>query len=264
MMPNPLSAEVGVGWIDGWSSAVSGGRLEAIVGRRFSWSRCALPSTALLVPRIFEPSLCQQGALRTANVKLDIGDLSSLSRLIAPGEVVGEFLSAARRTRHAVFAATEGGTSVFIPAALLIRALWLWSSSALEALMTPNGLDAFLCHTEVEGKSVIVATGPLRADQPSDRHLRTLAWFAQQEDARRSWSSVLTNAHRGAIDLSLPLARLSCWAWGVELEGGLLACELNAVEIQFELPKVDDCISMGKTIWPCPEAPKKRTGLLSF
>lgn len=264
MLTSSAGEEAGLGWIDGWSSAVSGGRLEGIVGRHYLWSRRALPPTTLLQHRMFEPSLRPHHELRTTNVKLDISDLSSLSRLIDPGEIVGKFLPAARHTRHAVFSATADGTSIFVPAALLIRALWLWSESALEALMTPNGLDVFLGRTVEDGQVVALATGPLRSSQPGDRHLRTLSWLTQQEAARHSWGSVLTNAHLGVLDLSLPVASLSGWAWGIELDEGVLACELNAVDIQFELSETDTLIRMGQTTWPCPPPIPRRTGFLSF
>jgi hypothetical protein len=70
---------------------------------------------------------------------------------------------------------------------------------------------------------------------------------------------VLTNAYRNRLDLILPRARLTGWLWGVELPSGLLACELDSVEIQW------DCADISGVSRPLTHAPSRVDGLmLSF
>jgi len=37
--------------------------------------------------------------------------------------------------------------------------------------------------------------------------------------------------------MKLPLARISGWAWGRRVDTGVVACELRAVEMDFDLPR---------------------------
>lgn len=239
--------------------------LEAVGLQDAAWVTQLLPATWLLERRaLFEPSAKPYARLATSSVRLRIPDLSQLSALLEPGDVLKSVVPAARRTRHAVYVATHEGRQIYLPAALLFPELWNWTDGCLEALLTPNSLALCLsCGDAADAPSVHVA-GLLARTAASDTGLRRLCWLAQCSDAQASWSSVLTFAHRGELRLRLPRASLDVWARGVELPTGLLIGECWAVNLSFELPKSDYIVSVGGATRCCPPAPTRRTGFVSF
>jgi hypothetical protein len=195
---------------------------------------------------------------------LRIPDLAKLSPVMDPGCVLGAMVSTARRTRHAIYAVADNERTVYLPASLLIRELWLWSGSVLDALLTPGSLALYLQWSTTGKPLRIQATGPLARARQSDTALRRLSWLAQSPSARASWSSVLTYAHRGDLRLKLPSASLEAWAWGVELPAGTLVAQLSAVKLRFDLPQEDCWVKLGQTDRPCPPSQSRRGGLVSF
>jgi hypothetical protein len=147
---------------------------------------------------------------------------------------------------------------------VLLAELWLWTAGALDALLTPNSLALYLSRDKADGAMHVQATGLLSRMGPSDVTLRRLCWLAQCADAQASWSSVLTFAHERALRLGLPRASLEAWGRGVELPTGVLIAELWAVNVSFELTRTDCQVSVGGTTLPCPPAPTRRTGFVSF
>lgn len=158
----------------------------------------------------------------------------------------------------------DGETKVYLPAALLVRELWLWTETVLDALMTPNSLALYLGAAQEEENLLIQAYGPLAAAQQSDTALRRLSWLAQCEDARKSWSSVLTFAHKGDLRLSLPRAALEAWGWGVNISGGTLVAELSSADLRFVMPQEGGRMLLGKAERRCPPPAVRRGGFVSF
>lgn len=265
-MHDAATGEVaGLGWLSGWRRTAAGWRLETVVERDGQWaSSLAQPSLLLDQPRVFEPSSPPLASLRTESVRIRIDDLSRLPSLMRPGNLVGRWFPQARCACQAIFVSKYEGTAAYIPAGLLVRELWLWCGPALPALLLPNVLELFLSTVEGANGLVVRAAGPLARLGTGDTSLRRLSWLAQCPDARDSWSSVLSSAHGGAINLRLPRASMQAWGWGVELAHGILCAELSSVTLGFELPVEGVQMQLGQRTLRCPPAPVKRTGLVTF
>lgn len=252
-------------WLNGWQRSAGGWMLQAVGLEGSDWGTQLLPASWLLERRaLFEPSAAPYARLATSSVRLRIPDLSQLSPLLEPGNVLKSVVPPARRTRHAIYVATHEDRQIYLPAALLIPELWSWTAGCLEALLTPNSLGLYLSQGEAAEGPQVRACGLLARTGASDTGLRRLCWLAQCSDAQASWASVLTFAHDGELRLRLPRASLDAWARGVELPTGLLIAEWWAVNLSFELPKSDCTVSIGGTTQRCPPAPQRRPGFVSF
>lgn len=258
--PSALS----LGWVNGWQRTRDGFELETIHREGSGWVTRHAPASWLFSRRIFEPAVLAPGPYFTTSLRIKIPDLSQLGRLIRPGGLLRPLVRPAASTRHAIHVVDNDGAKVYLPAALLVRELWLWTEAALQALMTPNSLALYLEVLQDPEGMLIQAHGPLAAAQQSDTALRRLSWLAQREDARRSWASVLTFAHGGDINVRLPCASLDAWGWGVDIAGGTLVAELSSVELRFGIPQEDGRMFLGKAERRCPPPPARRSGLISF
>lgn len=215
--------------------------------------------------RAYEPSITPLKHLPTANVRLEVENLSSLSVLLKPGNLIRKLVPHASRTRHAIFVVEQEENRVFIPAMLFIRALWLWSFDAGSALMTPNSVDLYVGRSKPQsGTGDFFASPVMASSQPSAMVIRRLMWLAQCADARLSWSNVLINAHLGELGLILPKAGFGAWAWGVQLEEGLLACELLSPQLSIQLPNENASMRVGGVVHACPPPPVRRKGIVRF
>lgn len=254
-----------VGWIDGWEFAPDGLKLCVLRHVSGRWRKESVAPWSILNGRVFEPSIRKLAGNATSTVPFEVEDLSQLKRLLAPGELAKKLVPDALATKHSIFVVEMMGTVVYIPAMLLMRELWGWSSRAFELLMAANSIDMHVGVVSTNSQSrEIGASIELASGQPSDTALRRVAWLAQCEDARRSWSSVVVQAHKGQLDLLLPRASLSGWAWGIRLAEGVLACELNSTWLQFDLPCPDVRVRVARTSYACPSQPNRRTGFTSF
>lgn len=255
----------GLGWLNGWQRTPGGWQLEAVVRGDAGWETRFLPASSMLHNRrAFEPSTRPFARLRSSNFQLRVPDLSRLSPLLEPGRLLAALVPPACRARQAVYVVAGEEQHAYLPAALLLRELWLWAPDALEALLTPNSLALYLKRIDGVDGTHVEATGALAGIGGGDAGLRRLSWLSQCADAQASWSSVLTFAHDGALRLRLPHASLEAWAWGVELPTGILVAELSAVSLTFELPQERFRMRLGNAEHLCPPAPQRRTGLVTF
>lgn len=253
-----------LGWLDGWVRTNDGWALEAHVVQGAAWERQSLPATWLLGKcRAFEPSMRAYAKLPSHSLRLHIPDLSRLDTLLKPGSQVVAQVPAARHTHQALYVADGGERQAYLPAILLIKELWAWTSGALDALLTPNSLAVCLRRVEQPEGIAVQASGLLSRVGGSDTSLRRLCWLAQSPDAQSSWSSVLTYAHAGEIRLRLPKASLEAWAWGVDLPAGFLVAELLSVQLRFELPQEGCEVRLGKALFRCPPASSRASGIPS-
>lgn len=244
-----------VGWVTGWTRARNGLQLRTLTPRGFRWMESLESPMLLMNKRAYEPSLAPYAQLQRNNVPFEIADLSRLSPLLDPSDLLQELAPAAKRSKHAIYTFEGEGRRIYFPAMLLIRELWLWSRTATKALMTPSSLDIYLSRIRHVGDvSECSASTRLASNPPSDRAIRSLIWLSQAEDARRSWNSVLMSAHLGRLDISLPAATISGWAWGTQTKSGLLACELMSVKVRFALPYPESVILIGETRYTFPPA----------
>jgi hypothetical protein len=241
-------------WIDRWAKTRHGWHLKALWRKRNSWVTDFLPVERVLNGRLFEPTTPHLENLGTATRKFQIRNLSELSPLLESREILGPMLPGATLTGdHSIYVAKTDIGSLYIPALLLIEKLWLWSSDALRAILIPNSLDLLLGTpgTTDHGTEVRLDSR-LASRQPSDAALRRMAWLVQSPQARLSWGSVLTNAYENRIDLLLPAASLSGWAWGVELAAGYLVCEMLSPQVQFDLSGPVPKFRIGTVLHTCP------------
>lgn len=253
-------------WLNGWQRSSRGWELESVVRQGAGWETRLLPASWLVQnSRLFEPSARPFARSRSRSFQLRVSDLTRLSPLLEPGRLLTALVPPARRTRQAVYAvAGDGEQQVYVPATLLLRELWMWNPSAMDALLTPNSLAVYLRHIDDAEGSRVEVSGPLARVGGSDTGLRRLSWLAQCADAQASWSSVLTFAHDGALRLRLPRASLEAWAWGIELPTGTLVAELSAVSLSFELPQEGCRVLLGSASHRCPPVPQRRPGMVSF
>jgi hypothetical protein len=260
-----MASEFEPAWLNGWQRLAEGWMLEAVGMQEVGWVTKLLPATWLQERRrLFEPSAPPYARLSTSSMRLRVADLSQLSPLLEPGKLLRPLVPAARHTKHAVYVTPQEGMRVFVPAALLLPELWMWTAGALQALLTPNSLSLYLSRSGADGQMHVQASGLLSRLGPSDTTLRRLCWLAQCGDAQASWSSVLTFAHDGALRLRLPRASLDAWARGVELSTGVLISELWAVNLSFDLPQIDCEVSIAGMRQRCPPPPIRQTGFVSF
>lgn len=252
-------------WLDGWRRTGQGWMLDGFARNASGWAVRTLPPLCLLQRRrLFEPSAAPFARLQSNSVHLKIPDLSKLSPLLQPGKVIGSLVPPARHTRHAIYVAVHQGRQVYLPAALLLPLLWMWTARALDALLTPNSLAMYLSRAEREDGLHVHASGRLAQVGTSDTSLRRLSWLAQSGDAQASWGSVLTFAHSGELRLRLPRATLDVWAWGVELPTGLLVAELSPAPVGFDLPMSKCHVMVGNVIHQCPPPPQRTKGFAVF
>lgn len=244
-------------WVDGWGKTSGGWQLEVLQRRRDSWTTEQVPVTQTLKLRTFEPVTPGMNVLGSENRRFKIADLSALSPLIEPRDLLGPMFPRAPVTgRHAIYVAETNVGRVYFPALLLIQHLWLWSDAALRAILTPNSLDVFLGAARANRSGIEVAADPqLTSRTPTDAALQRIAWLVESSEARASWNSVLTNAYKTRIDAFLPPVSMSGWAWGVELSSGYLACELLSLRLKIELTEPLPLLRIGNVLHQCPRAP---------
>lgn len=253
------------GWLDGWRRTRTGLELMAYLKRDGAWMRAPVPTSWLLNPRAFEPSALDGHRRDSRSFQIFIPDLSGMASLLNPGQVARSLVPAARTTGQAIFVANDDEQRrVYLPASLVLRELWLWSSSVLNALLTPGSLAVFIEPIDDERGMMVKVRGLLAEAKQSDTALRRLCWLAQSADARDSWSSVLTYAHSGELRLKLPRCSLKAWVWGIECSSGTIASELSAVHLDFDIPSEDCAVMMGEAYRRCPPNSRKSGGLISF
>jgi hypothetical protein len=242
-----------IAWMDSWVWESGAWQVSVLRKVGAEWRKFVMAPRQLLGARAFEPSSPELRNLATENCSFDIPDLSALSALIEPRELLGGMLPGAQSIRHAIYAVENHSQRIYIPAFLLIDRLWLWSAQALKTLFTPNSLEIYLGQpTQGKFGLEVMASPELASNSPSQDALQRIAWLSQSDDARRSWRSVLTNAFQSRMDCTLPSARLKGWLWAVRLPHGLLACELASVEFQVNLPVASMRVRVGTTTrtWP--------------
>lgn len=213
----------------------------------------------LNAPRAFDIDAVAKVGRESVSVGLDVDDIASLSPLVDPSDVLGQIHPKLRESRHDLYVGYSGDMPIYIPGTLLIRTLWLWSSRLLPTLMTPNSLSLYLGNpASMADTRLIKVIGGLSTMQSTDTHLRRVAWLGLDASARGSWSSVLTAAYNGRLSLRLPHARMSASAWGVQVAGGVLVCELLSPHVSFWLPETSLRIQLGRAVRLCPPAPPFR------
>jgi hypothetical protein len=249
-------------WVDGWSGRGAGRSLDVIyqVGRK--WVTERRPLSWARVGATGAPNAQAFGRLPSANRQLGPVALGRLSRLVEPGDVFPRSLDALKGTRHDVFAFQQGESRIFMPALLLIQALWLWSERAAAALIVPGALDAMVI--AAPGSSKVYVDRNLVSSNRAVSEMRRVAWLGQCPDARRSFSSVLTLAESNRLSLLLPHATFACWAWGVEMPFGFLCCELSSVSVDFQLPHPEWRLQVGKADLAVPPEATPNEGFVTF
>ena len=211
-------------WIDGWIRNGTEWRLRTVRRERGKWVRGAEPAENFLNSRMFEPSTIGLNTLGTENCAFDIEDLSAVSAVIDPNEVLGPMLRTDIFDRHAIYGIEMHWGRLLIPAWLFVNELWLWALDTLPALMCPNSLDVLMGRSRENAEVFeIVASTRLASNNPNATALRRIAWLAQSVDARTSWNSVLSHAYNGDLKLAMPKASMSGWLWGVRVPAGILA-----------------------------------------
>lgn len=243
-------------WINRWVKTRRGWQLEVLWRKHRAWVSEFWPAERALKGPLFEPTTPNLMSLGTESRRFEIKNLADLSPLVEPREILGPMLPGAVLTdRHVIYVAETATKPLYLPALMLIERLWLWSSDALRAILTPNSLDLHLGVPRALDHGIEVTVDPRLASRaPSDAALRRIAWLTQSSPARNSWSSVLTNAYQNRIDILLPPVSMCGWAWGAELSSGYLACELLSLRLNIELAEPLPLFRIGNVLHQCPRA----------
>lgn len=258
-----VSARRPIAWVDGWTTVRGRNRLRlwCIEGGRLEAHKEG--GGVLQVARAYEPSVMSQ-SLAGGNESFEIENLSRLERLIKPANLTTQLIPGMRCNDHAVTVVRTRRGAIYVPMLLWIQVLWLRSLAWTEQILRPQSLDMAVPPAErVNGKLVCRVSPEFLGMQPSEDRLRRVAWLATSEDARKSWNSVLSSAYDGRLDMKLPPVRVSGWAWGRRVGGGLAACELMSVGVEFSLPD-DVPIEVGAKRHPCPPSASKRDTSFDF
>ncbi len=248
-----------ISWINGWRRTHHGLRLETVVRHDHETALEQTGASLLLTRSQAFDNVC--GTFSGAPwevIRIEIDDLSRMLSLRRPPG--GEFRRTVPRagsSRHVVFVAEGSSGTAYLPAALLIRELWLWSADALDALLTPASLELFLNRSCEEGRPTLDACGPLARARGGN--LRRLSWLAQCQDARDSWASVLTYANAQVLNLRLPRASMVAWGVGVRLQRGILVSRLASARISFSLPREGLPIRVRGRVMRCPHPQERRS-----
>jgi hypothetical protein len=248
-------------WVDGWAALRPKAQVRTLYWSDVGAEAVGEPLACVCKRRAFEPGAAVFASYSSSSLKvrhIPLGEMYpvSLSRVFPAS------FGLLRNSTHVVFRADYRGHRLLIPAVLLIEALFLYSSAATRQITVPGSADLYVGHAMPSNEIAInrALVGRIR----NTTALRRLAWMAQCEDARRSWSSVLTYAHQGRLSLDPPEARLSGWAWVVQLPAGLLVAEFNGLTVDFNLPHPEATLRVGTSTVPIPPAPQPTKGFPSF
>lgn len=250
-------------WVDRWGTLQPTPYLRALHGAGRASDAVDEPLSTVIRRRAFEPSSGPYRGLPGCSVEihhLDLQDVfaTKLNRRSLPPPLARLICS----SRHDIFLATERGMTFLIPAILLIETLWLWSARAAAHLMVPGSVDMHVGRLDSSNEMLI--SRALVGSASSNTALRRVAWLSQCDDARCSWSSVLTHALNGRISVEMPRVRLSGWAWAVETTSGLLVSDFNGVELDYDLPEPGALLRIGASRVRIPSEPAQSTGFMSF
>lgn len=253
-------------WLRSWERNGTSWGIRAACMRAGKVEDLVLPAEVLNKPKAYDIDAVARLGRESLSLGIDIEDMASLSPLVDATDVLKGLHPRLQGSDHVIYVGYSGETPIYFPAALLIRTLWLWSDWVLPTLLTPNSLSLYLGQAQAEeSKYVVQVIGGLSYGRVTETHLRRVAWLGLDAHARESWNSVLTSAYQGRLSLRLPHARLSTWAWGIRVAGGVLACELLTPHLDFWLPDKEVQIQMRRKLHPFPKAPplRLRTNILA-
>lgn len=222
----------GLVWVDGISQGIDGWGFDGItVGHQGHRRQRLALAAGLEVPLADTQGPWFQRAA-TAMRYVQVPDLARSETLFDPRDVLQQLVGGIQPSRrHAVIQLSDS-PRVFVPALLLIRALYGGSRSLHRHLLMPNGADLLgTAYSTPNGIEISPMPG-VRYPSNSGRLARLLAWLHTRPDAKKSHASVLHHARQGEVGLSLPHVSLSFWAYGFQLDSGLLAFELSAVDVR--------------------------------
>jgi len=185
--------------------------------------------------------------VRTTEKKFTWYDLKAADPLVYPRELLESFAKDIPITDgHTIFSIGDE-EPFYVPAALLIRALFMGSRLLDRYILIPNAVDLLGFVNSTENEIEIKTTRDVKALDLSGRFARTLAWMLTQDDGKKAHASVLKNAYEGKICLDLPSISMAGWAYGIQVGNGLLVTELKGLDVKFPLTQDTISIQVGKT-----------------
>jgi len=235
----------GLAWVDGISRRASGWELDVIsIGNDAHQKQQMSLAAGLVVPLADTQSRWFQRS-PAAMLHVQVPDLAWAETLFDPRDVLQELVAGIRPSRrHAVIQVSEE-PRVFVPALLLIRALYGGSRTLNRHLLTPNAPDLLGVVTRAPDAIEINGFPGSWYTTEGGRFARVMAWMHTRLDARKGHASVLDRARQGEIGLSLPSAALSFWAYGFALDSGFLVFEMNAVDVKLPISSAEIVLNAG-------------------
>lgn len=235
-------------WLDGFNRDKRGHyRLDAIhkYGRRLVREAFAFSDVPGEVIGTNAPWLHR---VNTCVESLVCYDLQEADAVLYPKELFECFTSDIEISNNHAIYKIDGAVSIYIPAILLIRHLFMGNRLLDQCLLLPGGIDR-LGAAHVDGDAIIIYTSPMvRVTDVTARVARILAWLMTNHDARLAHASILSAARSGQIALECPPLSIEGWAHGIDLDPGLLAFQLHSVDIRLPLSQQEIVVHVGDKI----------------
>lgn len=235
-------------WLDGIAKATSDAwHLTALrkTGRNLVRESVPFPSP---ISEVIDTNSPWLNRVRMRAQPLNISDLSRAEKILYPQELFNKFSQGIEITNAHEIYKIESQEPVFLPAELLIRTLFCGTRLLDTHLLVPGAIDT-LGVAHVEGDAIHVQVSrSVRSSDITARTARVLAWMMTDRSARRAHASVLRAASSGRLALDLPGAAMLGWARGIEIDPGLLAVQLLALDIRLPIKKKEIVVHVGKSV----------------
>lgn len=239
----------GLIWVDGIQGDTHNGWcLEGLcfVNRRITTSKFPF-SVGLVAPLVdINSDLFLKSS--TEMLFISVPDLASAEVVYDPGDLVRPLAHGIRPSlRHSLYK-VQDEPPVYIPALLIIRALFTGNKILDQLLMIENGIDYLKVEIPQEADSDEGPGSSWIKTEDAPILTRIATWIQQCPDARLCYGSILNNARRGEIALALPHVSMEGWVWGVATDAGLIATEINAVDFRYTALNAGIAVEKGQSI----------------
>lgn len=191
-------------------------------------------------------------------------DLTKSDRLLYPLDVLQKFSPGVPLSdSHAIYKIGDE-YPVYVPAFLLIRALFMGSSLLDRFLLVPNAPEMLGIALKSCDEVYVKTSRSVRTVDLCARLSRVLTWMLTKDDASKAHASILNYAREGRIDIDIPKVSMSGWAYGIDIGVGLLATEISALDIHYPLPLTRITVQVKNKIksFPSYEPPVRTSWLI--
>lgn len=235
-------------WLDGIAKAPSGAwHLMAMrkAGRSLVRESVPFPSP---ISEVIDTNAPWLNRVSTRAQSLNIRDIGEAEKVLYPQELFNKFSTDIEISDAHEIYKIESEEPIYLPAELLIRALFCGTRLLDSHLLIPGGIDTLgVAHAEGDAIHVQVSRS-VSASDITARTARVLAWMMTDRGARMAHASVLQAALSGRLAMYLPSIAMRGWVRGIEVDPGLLAVQLLALDIRLPIYQKEIVVHVGKRV----------------